>query len=299
MAGCGGGGGGGGGSPAVRPSPAPPAYQPILNPTVRLDGVTSILQIDEPPRLTRSSGTTSGELHSDSTGTVTSVRLVVSSPGASFEETFSPSAQQPIAGAANGGFYVQEKTASDGSLRSLVLLDPRTAGLSYSTLGVWTNEPPAAGAAPHAGIFIVGAQTRGTDIPTTGSATYNGLMGGIYADRQTVYAVGATARAVADFGSRSVMLNTTGTQRVDINAPAAIPVADAGLDITTRLVYPAGQNQLSSDSFSAGRLQAGEVNARFFGPSAEELGGTFFARNGTSQANSTEQMSGGFLLKKQ
>jgi hypothetical protein len=222
-----------------------------------------------------------------------------------FNETFSQFAQESIPGAVGAGFYVQDKTASDGSVRSMALLDPRTAGLSYSTLGMWTQDLPAPNATSHTGTFVAGALTRGSDIPTTGSATYSGLMTGIYADQRTLqtrtlYAVGATANALADFGSRVVTLNTTGTQKVDINALTPTPMADPGLDVSARFGYPAGRNVLTSTSFrtSSARMPTGFSTAHFFGPAAAELGGTFFVRNGSAAGN-TEQMSGGFVLKKQ
>jgi hypothetical protein len=242
-------------------------------------------------------------LRSDATGKVISVGLDVAVPGLDFDETFSPPASEPIGELPGARFYVQAIRASDGSVRSLLLLDPRSAGLSYSTLGMWMHQPDGSITPTHVGVLAVGAETRSSDIPTTGSANYNGVMTGIYANEGRLYRVGATAAAQANFGTRTIALNTAGSQRVELDAPAAAPVADAGLDLSGTLTYDPGRNVLvNSGSFrtTGNRMPTGYARGRFFGPAAAELGGSFFVRNGSStgSANNTETMSGGFVLKK-
>jgi len=264
-----------------------------------LTGSSRNYQVDDlaTPTLTNIGGESKGILTFTS-GQLSSATIEVSAPSVSlaFSETFiSPSTQSLPGLPAPIRVYTADKTDPvDGTVRSLLLLDPVSAGLSYSTLGAWGYEDPSNPTQSFGGWLAIGIETRGADIPTTGTADYFGGMAGIYADGTTLYQVGATASAKADFGARNIQFSTTNTFKRDLNTPGAIAAATPSLDITgNNLQYPAGQNRISGAVTSS--TMSGTTEARFFGPAASELGGTFFMQNGAK----TEQMSGGFVLKKQ
>jgi len=255
-----------------------------------LTGEVAQYQADDPGVLTDIGGEIKGTV-SFSSGQLSSATIDVSTVPLKFSETFTTTTFKPkqsLPGLPLGySLYSAEKTVS-GTVRSLLLLDPASAGLSYSTLGAWGYEP--SGTTSYGGWFAVGIETRGADIPTTGTANYLGGMAGTYADGTTIYGVAATASAKADFGVRNIEFKTTNTHRVDTNAPAT------NLDITpSTLAYKPGVNRITGDVTSS--TMSGKAAARFFGPAAAELGGAFSmtSKDGTD----TEQMTGSFVLKKQ
>ena len=279
-------------SPAPRTSP--PTYPLIIAQTNRLTGEVRQYEAADPGALKPIGGQANGTLLFTS-GKLSSAKIDVSTVSLTFSETFTTFSEHSLAGLPLPfSVYVAENT-TDGTVRSLLLLDPSSAGLSYSTLGAWGyDEPSGSPARSYGGWFAVGIQTRGADIPTTGTANYVGGMAGTYADGTTIYGVAAAAGAKANFGARNIEFQTTNTHRVDINAPGSSPVLDTSLDISGKsLTYSAGVNGVTIPVTSS--TMSGSATARFFGPAAAEFGGAFSMKNGAD----TEQMTGSFVLKKQ
>jgi hypothetical protein len=67
-------------------------------------------------------------------------------------------------------------------------------------------------------------------------------------------------------------------------------MSDPSLNLSGALLFPPGTNQLSGTLTSTGGM-TGPASAKFFGPAAKEVGGTFFVTNGGNQ-----QMNGAFGL---
>jgi transferrin binding protein len=208
-------------------------------------------------------------------------------------------------------------TASDGGAVTLIDLDMAAAQLTYSTMGLWSKPSSRAGSPTIdvGGAFSFGVQTRGADLPTTGTATYNGPMLGRYANGTEIFTVGAAATGRANFGvadanfggsnvpGRTVAFATTLTT---ITPSIGASIAAPNLNLTGSFAYTPGTNQLVSTSLStAGGLTgptslSGTARAVFFGPPATlapfappELGGAFAVTNG-----SNESMVGSFGLKR-
>jgi hypothetical protein len=291
-AGCG--GGGGGGSPALAPA-VTPTY-PTLMALSKVDSQGASYRADAVAGQLSSAPSISQGLLAWNGGQLTGVSLEVSIPSqnVAFAETFSsPGTRQlEIAPGNTVALYVANKTASDGSERSLLLLDPTSAGLSYSTLGYWTYAGSAAATSHYGGRFHLGAQTVGRDIPTSGTASFVGVMLGTFADGSALYDVSAVARAQADFAARQVTLNTDGSRRVPLGSLAA-PVGDPSLNLAGTLSYASGSNSLSG-ALSAGDM-SGPSTATFYGPAAAELGGSYAVQNG----GASRQMIGSYVLRKQ
>jgi len=302
IAGCGGGGGGGGGSatpapiPAPAPAPAPPAYPTIPNFTLAtsLEGPSHNFTVNRSAKtlLEVPGGTYSGQVVASASG-ITSITLNVTNiAGVTFSETFQSAdltSSVAVPGLAPRTLLSGTKTASDGSVRALTVLDTGTAGFNYMVLGGW-EYASAAGATSAAGsMFVFGPATRSAEIPTTGTATYNGLMFGRYADGAQLWTATASASATANFANRSVSLVTTNTQIVSVSTPQQ---AAPNLNMTGTLTYPAATNALTGALSTPGGL-TGPTEARFYGPAAAELGGTFFVRD----PGNTKQLTGTFGLK--
>jgi len=79
-----------------------------------------------------------------------------------------------------------------------------------------------------------------------------------------------------------------------LNPLGSSPASAPNLNITnSTLTYQPGVNRITGTVQSS--TMSGTADARFFGPAGAELGGAFFMKD----AANTEQMSGGFVLKKQ
>ncbi|MFO1318433.1 MAG: transferrin-binding protein-like solute binding protein [Burkholderiales bacterium] len=182
--------------------------------------------------------------------------------------------------------------ASNGTVE-IQLFHPAAGSIEYHTLGAWGFAPNASSTAT-LGMFVAGSLTVGSDIPTTGTATYSGLLEGNRIASNVFDTVDALATAQANFASRTVTLTTTGTRSTDLLTTNAVPVAAAGLDITSgSLTYQPGVNALTGTLTTANGM-TGNATATFFGPQAAELGGTFKLRDG----GQTTTFIGGFSLKR-
>ncbi len=291
-------GGGGGSSSGLAPNS--PTYNEILfSSPATIDGTLQNYRLDssaitpasEPGNDNKIEGTVRGN-----SGTLTSIDITVTFEGSQlFTETFDNFTTTAQTDSEFGVAYkFQSIDRGAGGVRRMTFFEPQALGLRYSALGIWEYETFPGANPSQGGYFSMGAITRGSDIPISGSATYSGKLIGTYADGTAVYAVGANASATADFTftSPSVSLNTTNTVIVKEGTTVQIPANE--LNLSGTLTYPGGTNNLTGTLTTTNNL-TGSASARFYGPQAAELGGTFFVKN----ASNTEQMVGGFALKKQ
>jgi hypothetical protein len=211
--------------------------------------------------------------------------------GASFSEQFSAAdltTSTPVPGT-SATLLSGNKTATDGSVRTLTMLDTASSNLNYTALGAWEYAPIAGATSTNAAWFAFGPATRPTEIPLTGTATYNGLMVGRYADGAAIWTVGATASAGADFANRSIVFNTSNTQLNNQTGTLAAPT----LNLSGTLSYATGANNAAGTLTTPAGL-TGTANAQFHGPAAAELGGVYFVRDGANM----KQMTGSFGVKR-
>lgn len=154
-------------------------------------------------------------------------------------------------------------------------------GWDYQTFGIWVTG--AGTGSGTAGSFSVGAATPGISIPAGGTATYFGSANGFYVDPTgTQYFTIATMSALTDFGNRTVNFTTSATRQSQTLIPGSFS-ANTSLDLSGTLHYAAGTNQISGTISSVGggasnAPMSGSASARFFGPTAEEIGGGFAVR---------------------
>jgi hypothetical protein len=164
--------------------------------------------------------------------------------------------------------------SADGSRRALAA-NPYDYGWSYQSFGVWSTGV-GTGSGTY-GVISVGAMTPGAAIPTNGVASYVGTSGGQYIDRSgRDYTVGADMRANVNFSTRSIAFETSGTGQTRdlINVSG-----NSGLDMRGNLSYSPSNNSIVGGVSTRNGLN-GSVTARFYGPSAQEIGGTFSLENG-------------------
>jgi len=227
------------------------------------------------------------------TDRLTSVSLGASSTGASYTATYntngqvtavtlSPAGQAPISFNSNTDTlgYLIINSSIDAAISAdrtkyAFAANPYDFGWDYQSFGVW-----ATGAGTGSGTFgsiSVGSATPGASIPTTGTATYGGYTAGRYSSGigQTWF-TSSSMTAAANFGTRDIAFTTTGTQ---ITPDLIASSANSNLNMTGTLSYAAATNQITGNVTTTGGL-TGTVTGRFYGPSAQEIGGTFSAMGG-------------------
>ncbi len=313
LGGCG--SGGGGGSPGATPNVS---YPTLSNAVINSanSGVTSNYSLTG-ATLTPLSGTVSVLLNSP---TQSSLTITVTALGS--EPTFSftvnnpatvgpPLANSPLSSCAAcllAGSVTSN--APDSQPVSFIYLDPSVAGLTYSTLGLWSKPTSVVGTDVGAALSI-GVVTRTQDLPLFGTATYNGIMVGRYTDSSHAYAVGANVTAVVTFGlsggnpAPSVTFSTTNTLRAMelVGGTLSGPLLQSVLNLISpgSFTYSGTSTNSVTGTLTAlgvTSLMTGSATAKFYGPPTgaqaipPEFGGAFFVGNGL------EQMNGSFSLKR-
>jgi len=282
--GCAGGGGSGNSSTN--------SYPPFRNwtPSTSLAVGSNNFTFNNPTTALASTGGTVAISMSGNGSAITSADLnVTGAAGVSFQQTFNSFTAQTDSHGATV-LFLASVTAADGSVRQFLFANPNYAlfSLTYTTMGFWEYDTSTVAVSGVGGAFATGVATRANDLPTTGTATYTGGMIGRYADGTTAWAVTANAASTANFGAGTLSLTTSNSSRAPIGGGAA--VSDPNLNLSGALLFPAGTNQLSGSLTSTSGM-SGPASAKFYGPAAQEVGGTFFITNGGSQ-----QMSGAFGL---
>lgn len=223
------------------------------------------------------------------------------------------------------------KYVSSGALAgtvSFTYLDPSSANfpLNYSTLGMWTKGSKISSSWPEiGGAFSGGVLTRGIDLPTTGTASYNGYFFGTYVTSDTssttlptpgTYLVGANAQAQVNFsGDGAITFSTSNTNISKELTPGvtsgglALPSAEPSLNLSTTTPMTITRT-ITSNSFKGGpgtltnamgMGATGEITGQFYGPPAStapyappEMGGSLAVNN----SSNTQSMVGSFALKR-
>jgi hypothetical protein len=274
LVGCGGGGGGGSGISAttseftnwsnVRP-----------NSTVILEGVSQTAEYTadlSPEKVTSLNisaplGGTTASASYDSNRTLSAVTI---NPADADSVSWSLANGDSFFGL-DGNSRLVAVVSRDGR-REAIAADAFPLGWEYQTFGTWaTGLNTGSGTV---GNFSVGSPTLGASVPVSGTATYSGFTGGRYVDPAgTPFLTTSGLNATVDFAARTINFSTSVTELYS-NA-STFHSSDFGLDLDGVLSYSAGSNQISGSVTTDDSTMSGNVAGRFFGPSAQEMGGTF------------------------
>jgi hypothetical protein len=178
--------------------------------------------------------------------------------------------------AANGdtlqsGFFQTSTIALNKTETTIgVFTNPTYYGFEYQTYGAWGAYGNATGSSS---AISVGSITPVTGMPATGSYTFTGGASGYYTDpSKFAYVTNANMTATASFDARTVSFATTGTYVS--GAPSGSPILAPSLNLTGTLAIAAGTNQVSGTVTSVSGM-SGNANGKFYGPTANEVGGTY------------------------
>lgn len=160
--------------------------------------------------------------------------------------------------------------------------------LDQSAFGGW--DLPASGTAPATGTFFAFGVTDTTVIPTTGTnVTYSGRWTGIH----WTVAGGATFTGLDVSGAFTILVDY-------VARSATVTARNAGgvIVLSGALNYAPATNTLTGASMTGQTGFTGSAVARFFGPAAEEFGGTF-RLNQNASPSGTNVIVGSFAAKRQ
>lgn len=157
--------------------------------------------------------------------------------------------------------------------------NPAAQQLSYHTYGAWVELFDASEPEGTIGAAAFGDPvTASLDVPSSGSATYEGRTAGFYINEASdlVLATRSTMTANANFTFDTIGFRTEDTVVSD-DVNGSFSTLRTSLNTEGTLLI-AG-NTFSGDVESAGGL-TGDASGRFFGPEAEEMGGTLYVSDG-------------------
>ncbi len=167
----------------------------------------------------------------------------------------------------NSNFWGVE---SGDETRYALMADPDLIGWNYQSFGVWTT-----GAGTGSGTYgsaSAGSRTPAGSVPTSGSAVYFGYAGGRHvAGDGSYFFTLASMQTSVNFAARQLSFATNFTEQTP-NLFTSTP--NNSLNMTGTLNYSAGSNQFHGPVSTAGGM-TGTAQGRFYGPAAEEIGGTF------------------------
>ncbi|WP_058240310.1 transferrin-binding protein-like solute binding protein [Shimia marina] len=163
---------------------------------------------------------------------------------------------------------------SSSSDRSVAIFaNPETAGLDHTSYGTWLDGDTNTRGSVAAGSY--GSRTAAADVPTSGTATYNGKGVGM-----------ATVGDGDLYGTEfDVTLSTTdfNTVAISSNNTLATNLIDGGTSRLSSLDFN-GTGTITDSGFNANLTSGsgtGSTQGNFFGPNAEEVGGTFSVSGST------------------
>jgi hypothetical protein len=158
-----------------------------------------------------------------------------------------------------------------------IAVEPIPLGWNYQTFGVWQRSPTQ-GSPGRVGAISTGNFTAANNIPNTGSASFIGLSSGSYLEPggATGGLTTANMAVVVDFSNRVAGFATANTvlSRDGGQTFTTFPA----LDLTGSLQVASGQNLMSgtvSTTPGSSVSLSGDIYGKFYGPSAQEVGGTF------------------------
>ncbi len=147
-----------------------------------------------------------------------------------------------------------------------LLIDPSKSRFEYQTFGVWLEG--RRGPTGVAGAGSYGSRTPTRDMPNSGRASYEGISTGVARlSDGNPYLTASEVRVTTDFRTATITSSDT----------AAVSLVD-DTERTARELDFSGTGDVNGNRFSAdvsGTDTSGKANGLFYGPRANEVGGTF------------------------
>lgn len=294
--GAGGAAGGGGAAPAGLINPTPAASVLVLDLT-SLSSLTTLPAGPNNAAVLANNGASFFPVRVTPTvaarmGAGVIEELTLQIPELAVQAAFAPQeiVQVPDALFARASWAVGSKPLGNGGEIGLYLLNPAPDLMRYDTFGIWIASTGATVDSISLGALSLGAATPVDQIPRSGVATYDGVLNALFVGTFVGADVTALASATVDFSQRLIDFRTVGTTRQDLTTQMVS--AAPGLDMSGTLTYASGTSAASGTLRTADGM-SGSAAARFVGPAAAELGGTFLLTDPTD----SNRLIGGFSTR--
>ena len=185
------------------------------------------------------------------------------------------------------GVYIIQFT--DGT--QIVMHDPAAAGWAYQTFAYYFDPKNDVAF----GYQSLGDETKFTDLPEKGTATYNGLTTAYVVKGDQGRQLTADVKAIVDFGLKGVRFETSNSQfhSLDDNG-RRVTVKGTDYDMKGTAKWENGNLFLASVEAAAAGLK-GNLSGKFYGAKAAEIGGTYGLKN----QDGSEHLIGGYGAKRQ
>ena len=185
------------------------------------------------------------------------------------------------------GVYIIQFT--DGT--QIVMHDPAAAGWAYQTFAYYFDPKHDVAF----GYQSLGDETKFTDLPEKGTATYNGLTTAYVVKGDQGRQLTADVKAIVDFGLKGVRFETSNSQfhSLDDNG-RRVTVKGTDYDMKGTAKWENGNLFLGSVEAAAAGLK-GNLSGKFYGAKAAAIGGTY----GLQKEDGSEHLIGGYGAKRQ
>ena len=171
------------------------------------------------------------------------------------------------------------------------LLNEVEYGFNHVGAGFWnfTTNCPTSGCSKefgnvngYVGAGAYGYQTPGSNIPTSGSKSFSGhTLGGYVNEGGRSYITSSGFSANTNFATRSINISTHSTFARDSITDTLD--SNSNLNWSGTMSYSSGNNNITGTGSTTGYGLTGSLKANFFGPTANEFGGSWAFTNGNQR----------------
>ena len=177
-----------------------------------------------------------------------------------------------------------------GDGTQIVLHDPSAAGWTYQTFAHYTDPKGHV----YQGYQSLGDETVFTTLPAKGTATYKGISTAYVVTGKNNRQLTSNIMAIVDFGLKGVRFETSNSHFHTLENGKRVSKADKNYDFKGTASWKDG-NLFSGKVSTADDKLSGNLNGKFYGPNAAEIGGTYGLKN----KDATEHLIGGYGAKRQ
>jgi transferrin binding protein len=216
-----------------------------------------------------------GEISNTSVTAHPTEQILERGPKYTQQKKLDPSSFLTLAQVADGIDVASQKVP--GGVQVGVIANPYAQGWNYQSFGVWNNQSANI---REITLSSFGTPTAASAVPSAGSAAFVGKLGGLYVSPGGEGSVAtANVNVNANFSARSLTFISTGTSVTrDLHTASAAP----NLDLNGTFTYSPSSNSFAGTLQNAGGTMSGSSTGRYYGPTAQELGGVFTVKSPTS-----------------
>ena len=149
----------------------------------------------------------------------------------------------------------------------IVLHDPSAAGWTYQTFAHYTDPKGHV----YQGYQSLGDETDFTDLPAKGTATYKGISTAYVVTDNNNRQLTSNVMAIVDFGLKGVRFETSNSHFHTLENGKRVSKADKNYDFKGTASWKDGNLFSGKVSTADGKL-SGNLNGKFYGPKAAEIG---------------------------